>query len=687
MSLKGLENIYATREKRFLHGGDYFPEQWLHLPEYLQEDIKLMQIANTNTFSIGMFAWSRLEPEEGVYDFEWLDEVIDRIHSFGGNVILATPSGAKPSWMAKKYPEIRRVNNRREQELQGRRHNHCFTAPIYREKIKMINRKLAERYQNHPAILMWHISNEYSGECHCNLCQEAFRLWVKNRYNNDLEAVNVAWWATFWSHRYSGWDEIESPSVLGEDAMHGLTLDWQRFVTDQTIDFYKEEITPLRELTPHIPITTNFMADTADLIPFQALDYSKFAEHVDLISWDAYPAWHSDTQTDKELAVKVGFIDDLYRSLKQQPFYIMESTPSLVNWHDVNKAKRPGMHLLSSLQHVAHGSDSVMYFQWRKSRGASEKFHGAVVDHDNSTENRVFKDVQEVGAYLNKLEEVVGTNRDAEVAFIYDWENQWALQTIQGYSSESLRYPQTAQEHYRRFWERDIPVDVLNVNQDFTDYKLVVIPMLYMMKATFMEKVEAYVKAGGTVVMTYISGVVNENDLVYEGGWHEKLENVFGLTVTETDTYYPSDENSLNFQGKDYVVKDYATLLEQKTGEVISTYGADFYQGTPAVMKNTYGDGNSYYIGARAESAFQNDFYDQLIQELAIIPPFEANHSENVSVQVRKGPDSAYIFVMNFGTDEETITFEDEVVDLITGEKVARKITLNGYGVRVFKKI
>ena len=191
--MKGLENIYATRETRFLHGGDYFPEQWLHLPEYLQEDIKLMQIANTNTFSIGMFSWSRLEPEEGVYDFEWLDEVIDRIHSFGGNVILATPSGAKPSWMAKKYPEIRRVNNRREQELQGRRHNHCFTAPIYREKIKMINRKLAERYQNHPAILMWHISNEYSGECHCNLCQEAFRLWVKNRYNNDLEAVNVAY--------------------------------------------------------------------------------------------------------------------------------------------------------------------------------------------------------------------------------------------------------------------------------------------------------------------------------------------------------------------------------------------------------------------------------------------------------------------------------------------------------------
>lgn len=684
--MKAIQKTYSTKARNFLHGGDYFPEQWLHLPQYLQEDIKLMQVAHTNTFSIGMFAWSRLEPQEGVYDFEWLDEVIDRIHSFGGNVLLATPSGAKPAWMAKKYPEIRRINTRREQELQGRRHNHCLTSPVYREKVQMINRKLAERYQNHPAILMWHISNEYSGECHCHLCQQAFRNWVKVRYENNLEAVNQAWWTTFWSHRYSDWDEIESPSELGENETHGLILDWQRFVTDQTIDFYKNEIEPLRELTPDISITTNFMADTEDLIPFQALNYSEFAKHVDLISWDAYPAWHSDSQTDKELAVKVGFIDDLYRSLKQKPFYIMESTPSLVNWHEVNKAKRPGMHLLSSMQHVAHGSDSIMYFQWRKSRGASEKLHGSVVDHDNNTENRVFKDVQEVGHYLEKMREIVGTNRKAEVAFIYDWENQWAMKTIQGYSQESLRYPQTTQEHYRRFWERDIPVDVLNVNQDFSDYKLVVVPMLYLMKESFMEKLSTYIEAGGTVVMTYISGVVNENDLVYLGGWHEKLQSVFGLDISETDTYYPSDNNSVNYQGKNYVVKDYATILKDVSGDILGTYVADFYQDTPAVVRNQQGTGTSYYIGARMESEFQDDFYDHLIETLHLRAPVQSTHGKNVSVQVRQAPDADYVFIMNFGTAEETVDFEGKMIDVVTEEEVEKSLSLDAYGVRVLKK-
>lgn len=456
-------------EKRLLHGGDYNPDQWLDRPDILAQDLEFMRLSHTNTFSVGIFAWSALEPEEGKFQFEWLDKIMDDIYAIGGNVILATPSGARPAWLSENYPEVLRTDSNRVKMLHGGRHNHCFTSPIYREKVQIMNRKLAERYHDHPALLMWHISNEFSGECHCDLCQEAFREWLQKKYST-LEELNRVWWTPFWSHTYTNWSQVESPSPIGEGGVHGLNLDWRRFVTDQTIDFYEHETTDLRRLSPDVPITTNFMADTHDLIPFQALDYSKFAKHVDVLSWDCYPAWHNDWDTTATLASKVGFINDLYRGMKQQPFLIMESTPSGVNWHDVNKTKRPGMHLLSSLQLVAHGSDSVMYFQWRKSRGSSEKFHGAVVDHDCSTANRVFKDVTSVGQVLEQIASVKGTNKQADAAILFDWENHWALEDAQGYGKETKQYPQTLQEHYRALWELDVPVDVITKENDFAKY-------------------------------------------------------------------------------------------------------------------------------------------------------------------------------------------------------------------------
>ncbi|WP_283246052.1 beta-galactosidase [Bacillus suaedae] len=674
---------YVTKAKSMLHGGDYNPDQWLDQPDILADDIKLMKLANTNTFSVGIFAWSALEPEEDVYHFEWLDEIINNIYNNGGRVILATPSGARPAWMSQKYPEVLRVNERREKLLHGGRHNHCFTSEVYREKTQKINGLLAERYGDHPALLMWHISNEYGGECHCDKCQEAFRIWLKGKYNNDLKALNDSWWGPFWSHTIFDWSQIESPSPIGESAVHGLNLDWRRFVTDQTIDFYENEIVPLRKMTPAVPITTNFMADTFDLIPFQSLDYSKFAKHVDVISWDAYPAWHNDWETTDNLAMKVGFINDLYRSLKQQPFLLMESTPSLVNWHNVNKAKRPGMHLLSSMQMVAHGSDSVLYFQWRKSRGSSEKFHGAAVDHDNSTGNRVFQEVAKVGEVLGKLEDVVGTNRPADVAILYDWESNWALNDAQGFGRKTKQYPQTLQEHYRTFWEQDIPVDVITKDEDFLNYKLLIAPMLYLMSEETISRLKAFVANGGRLVMTYISGLVNEHDLTYLGGWHKDLQEIFGMEPKETDTYYPNDRNYVQFRNHSYEVKDYATVLQQGSARTEGMYQEDFYKDTPAVMSHEYNKGKSYYIGARLNQQFHRDFYQEIIDELGLSPVVTVKHGEGVSVQTRQGEDTNYVFVMNFTEQTQQVEFTSAVKDLVTGEKLIGEVTLNTYEVRV----
>ena len=676
--------IYTSKARHLLHGGDYNPDQWLDIPDVLQDDLRLMRLAHTNTYSIGIFAWSALEPTENQFTFDWLDRIIDDIHANGGQVILATPSGARPAWLSQTYPEVLRVDERRVRQLHGGRHNHCLTSPVYREKTQRINRLLAERYGNHPALLMWHVSNEYGGECHCRLCQAAFRDWLKVKYET-LEALNASWWSAFWSHTFDDWSQIESPSPIGESMVHGLNLDWKRFVTDQTISFFEQESVPLRELTPNLPITTNFMADTEDLIPFQALDYSRFAKNVDVVSWDAYPTWHNDWETTANLAMKVGFINDLFRSLKQQPFLLMESTPSAVNWHPVNKAKRPGMHLLSSMQMIAHGSDSVLYFQWRKSRGSSEKFHGAVVDHDRSEENRVFQEVAQVGRTLEQLDAVVGTTRPAEVGILYDWENNWALNDAQGFANDTKQYPQTLQEHYRFFYEQDIPVDVITKEQPFDAYKLLIVPMLYLVSATTLERLQRFVEQGGTLVTTYMTGLVDEHDLAY-AGWPEELQTIFGLTPAETDTLYPSDRNHVMFNGKQYELQEYATVIQVDEAEVVGRYTDDFYRQTPAVTKHRLGQGEAWYIGGRLEAAFQRDLYTLLTDRLRIEAPLATSHRAEVSVQVRRGQETDYGFILNFSEVEQSIELLEPLLESATQTEISGQLILAPYEVKMVER-
>ncbi len=679
-----MKNIYSN-EKRLLHGGDYNPDQWLDYPDTLKDDLRLMKLANVNTMTVGIFAWSALEPTEGNYNFEWLDKIIDDVYNQGGRVILATPSGARPAWLSEKYPEVLRTNDRREKMLHGGRHNHCFSSPIYREKTQKMNYKLAERYGNHPALIMWHVSNEYSGDCHCELCQENFRDWLKNKYKT-IENVNKAWWGPFWSHTYTDWSQIESPSSIGENAVHGLNLDWKRFVTDQTIDFYENEAKPLRELTPNVPITTNFMADTDDLIPFQSLNYEKFSKHVDILSWDCYPAWHNDWETTKDLATKVGFINDLYRSLKQQPFLIMECTPSGVNWHNVNKAKRPGMHTLASMQLLAHGSDSVLYFQWRKSRGSSEKFHGAVVDHDNSEENRVFKEVSQVGEILDKIKEIKGSMKQSKVAIIYDWENDWALKDAQGFGKESRRYPQTLQSHYKYFWDKNISVDVVTPQQDLSKYSLVVAPMMYMMTEETMDRFRDYVKNGGVLVGSYLSGLVNETDLTYLGGWPKTLQETYGIDAKEIDTLYPKDKNSIKFGNESFEVVDYCTIIEAKEAEVLAKYEEDFYKNTPAITKNNLEKGKAYFIGARTNQEFLYKFYDKIVKDLDINEVEDFISECGISIQIRENEDAKYYFVMNFTEEEKNIGIKGSYLNLISGKMMERLNLMKPYDVYVLKK-
>ena len=662
---------FAALHPHFLHGADYNPDQWLSYPEILAQDPEMMAEAHCNCMSVGIFAWAMLEPEEGEYHFEELDRIIENLAAKGIKTILATPSAARPRWMAEKYPEVRRVNKAGVREEYNSRHNHCYTSPVYREKTAAIDRLLAQRYGRNPNVILWHISNELGGECHCELCQAAFRDWLKKKYNHDLKALNHAWWSDFWSHTVTDWEQIHSPKPHGEpdEIMTGLYLDWRNFVTYQTTDFMKMEVEALREGGSDIPVTTNMMWTP------QQINYHYLKDFIDVISWDAYPSWHEPDQI--RCAVDAAFNHSYFRSLKHKPFLLMESTPSNTNWQAISKLKRPGMHRLASLQAVAHGSDSVQYFQWRKGRGGSEKFHGAVIDHNGKASGRVFEDVKQVGISLEKLDEICGTKTDAKVAIIYDHKNSWALSNASGFVNADKQYVKTCLQHYKSFWKRGVDVEVIETGEDLSRYSLVVIPMLYSMDQAQIDRIERYVAQGGTAVATYATGYVNETDLCYLGGFPgNQLKDVFGLTADEIDTLYPTDKNTALWDGETYDVVDYCELITPTTAEALGFYGEDFYKGMPALLKNSYKAGKAYYIGCRDTGALTDKLYAMLLQELNIKT---YDLPEGVTVSSRE----KYLFVQNFNDYAVTVNLSGTYRNLESGEIYTGTIALNPLDIAV----
>ncbi len=657
------------------HGGDYNPDQWIDTPEIWDEDIRLMKLSNVNCATVSIFSWSLIEPEEGKYNFEWLDTILDKLYENGICAILATPSGARPAWLAQKYPEVLRVDENGIRNEYGVRHNHCLTSPVYRRKVREINAILAERYKDHPAVKMWHISNEYSGECHCELCQEAFRNWLKEYYHNNIEELNFKWWNGFWSHRLNDWSQISSPKNRGENHSSAMKLCWDRFVTDSTISFYENEIEPLREITPNIPITTNFMR------LYDGIDYQKFAKHLDLISWDSYPAWGKGK--DIQEAYEVAFCHDIFRSMKNgKPFYLMESTPSLVNWHDVNKLPNPDIHQCSALQSVAHGADSIMYFQWRKARGGHEKFHGAVVDHCGHENTRVFKNVTKTGEILAKLADIVGEESKSRVAIVCDWQNARAIKHYCGYNNLKRNYYSECIKWYRPLWEKGIDVDVIPMDADYSQYDLVIAPYLYMLKDGTEERIESYVKNGGSFIGTYLTGIVDKDDLCFLGGFPaNSLKNVFGIWAEETDGLPEDMTNCVSYKGKEYTVEDICDILNEQGARVLGKYEKDFYKGSPALTVNTYGNGKAYYVAFGNNGDFALDFVNELINEIGIKAQTEIKAIAGVEIKKR----GDFVFIINFSHKEQEITLDKEYTDILTKKKLCEKFILKAHGYLVLK--
>lgn len=664
-----------------LYGGDYNPEQW---PEDTwDDDIKVFKQADINSATVNVFSWALLEPAEGQYNFSVLDKIIEKLSAADFKIVLATSTAAMPAWMFKKYPDVARVDYQGRRHVFGQRHNFCPSSPNYQRLAQQLVAKLAERYSDNSHIVAWHINNEYGGNCYCENCQKAFQKWLRQKYQT-LDRLNQAWNNNVWSHTIYHWDEIVVPNELGDawgpEGSHtivaGLSLDYLRFQSAALQDLYRMEKRTIEKYDDQTPIMTNFHST-----PNKMIDYQAWAGDQDIIAYDSYPAYDQP-------AYQPAFLYDLMRSLKHQPFMLMESTPSQVNWQPYSPLKRPGQVRATEFQAVAHGADTVQYFQLKQAIGGSEKFHGAVISHSQRTDTRAFKEVAQIGHDLKRLSsKILGSQTPAKVGIIFDWNNFWSYEYVAGISQD-LDYVGSVLDYYRQLYERHIPTDVISVDDDFSQYDLIVAPVLYMVKQGLAEKIDDYVAAGGHFLTTYMSGMVNESDNVYTGGYPGPLSKVLGIWVEETDAIVPGKATRVVYE-KDGLATDGHYLcdlihLTSDHAHVVAKYGTEFYAGVPAITENQYGHGTAWYVGSRIDHAGLSHLMDKVLQVADVSGLITTPTDLEITKRVKDGHE--IYFVLNMRNEERQLPAElvDGWTDLLTGEQPQSK--MKGWDLRVLTK-
>ncbi|MER5834315.1 beta-galactosidase [Streptomyces sp. NPDC002130] len=660
------------------YGGDYNPEQWPR--EVWDEDHRLFTRAGVDTLTVGVFTWSLTQPAPETYDFTTLDRVLDRAAAEGRRVCLATGTAAVPPWLAKRHPEVNRTDFEGRRHRYGQRHNFCPSSPAYRERATAVASRLAERYAHHPALLAWHINNEYGGACYCDLCAGAFREWLRDRHGT-LDALNDAWCTTFWSHRYTAWDQIEPPNALTEHwrgpdhtAFQGITLDYLRFTTDALLGCFLAEKEVIRAHDPDTPVTTNFMG------LFRPLDYHRWAPHLDFASWDNYPPLDAPP-------TRPALAHDLMRGLKDgAPFWLMEQTPSTTACRDVNPLRRPGELRLATFQAIAHGADAALYFQMRASRGSCEKYHGAVIGHAGRDDTRVFREVASVGRELEALgDRTLGARTPARTALLFDWDSWWALEISDG-PSRLVTYPDVVHAYYRAAREAGADVDVIPQSADLTPYDVVLAPVLHMVKGDLAPRLEAVAARGGTVLTTFLSGRVDEHDRAFLTDVPGPLAPLMGIRVDEWDARPPEFTQTVPELGAQAGLV--FEIVLPRGAEPVATYGTDFYAGTPAVTRHPFGDGEAWYVATALDQPGVDHVVRRILTRHDLLGPY-AGHPA-VETATRVAPDGTrLLFLLNHAPEPAHLTALDTATDLLTGKRVdeGEPLVLDPLGVAILQWI
>ncbi|MEO3755594.1 beta-galactosidase [Streptomyces sp. B6B3] len=660
-------------------GGDYNPEQWP--PEVWREDVALMREAGVNLVTVGVFSWGLLEPRPGVFEFGWLDEVMGLLADAGIAVDLATPTSSPPSWLAHEHPETLPLDAEGRRFAFGARQHYCPSSPVYRHHAARIAERLAERYAAHPALAMWHIGNEYTGlECHCPVSTAHFRRWLAQRYRT-VNALNDAWGTAFWGQRYDSFGHIGTPGgPLLSGPNPGQRLDFQRFTNDAGLECFAAERDIVRRHTPQLPVTTNFMG------AFKHPDYWRWAEQEDVVSVDIYPnTW------DPEGQVYAAWNFDLMRSLGGgRPWLVMESATGPNVQRRRNSARAPGRMRVLSLQALARGADSVMFFQWRESRAGAERFHSAMLPH-GGTRTRTWREITALGADLGRLAELTGGACDpAEVAIVFDWENWWALEGP-NHPSQDLDHKTRVLDHYRPLWGANIPVDFARPTDDLTRYRLVVVPNLYLADHTAADSLTRYVHAGGHLLMSYFSGIVDQHDRVHPGGHPGAFRELLGIHIDEFNPLQPDRTHGLRYADHTGTATDWQDVIEPDGAEPLATYADGDLTGTPAATRHHHGAGTATYLGTSPDPDTLRRIVLDATAAAGVTPVLDT--PDGVEATRRHTPDGTpLLFLLNHTPGEVTVRLPDDApsaLDLLATDDTTSTtgpLRLAPYGAAVLRE-
>ncbi|QDU32306.1 Beta-galactosidase BglY [Poriferisphaera corsica] len=678
-------HIFPT-VKDLLLGGDYNPDQWLHRTDILDQDIDVMQSLGVNAVSLGIFAWSTLEPEEGRFEFDWLDERIDKLGKAGVHVFLATPTAARPMWLACKYPEVCLTLKDNSREYPKNRHNFCWTSLVYREKTARIIDQIAHRYANCETVIGWHINNEYGGytdwaRCYCDRCIASFQSWLKQRYNNDLEELNQAWWTHFWSHTYQNWDQIRP----GDHSIEALGLNWYRYNADIMCNFLKHEIASIRTHCSK-PVTTNMHGH------LQLADYVKLAPELDFLSYDSYPRTYGKPDEELHNLYQESLFLNAIRSLKKdRPWYLIESCPSVPQYFHPQRLKRPGTHEMHSLRAIAHGSDSVMYFQFRAGRGSIEKHHGAILIQDGPTDTRVTREVRSLRQRLSNLNKILGSTCKTKVAIIFDTESIWGLENNHG-GPTADQYNEIILKHYRALLELGLDVDVIDQTADFTDYQFITAPVAYMLQPNFVERIKSFVKHGGHFTTTYWSGITNDDLLCSPGGRLGDLRDLLGISSEEVDCLREDERVKLEDSGdwlgdhsESLSGQQYCELIHLNAAEQLAIYASEFYAGRPSLTRNQLGQGAAYYQAIGLPRDLLRNWYRSLLQRAGLVE-FITNMPHGVMMTQRHKQNKTYLFVINMLGSTTQCDLPRDNWTSFADNSPAQSTCLRPYDVQIFVK-
>lgn len=670
--------MHSKKTPFVLYGGDYNPEQWDDAT--IEQDMQLFKKAGINLVTLPVFAWAKIEPREGEYHFEWLDKILKKLWENKIYVIMATPTTAQPAWLSKNYPEVLPVDIAGRKRTHGMRVFFCVNSEKYRERAAAIATEMAERYHTYPGLVGWHVANEYGTYCYCENCQKQFRIWLEKRYGT-IDNLNDKWNTAFWGRVVYDFDEIMLPTELNDDYRFNpaIQLDYMRFVTDSTLECYLNEADILKKYTPDLPVFSNISGFIKKLNQF------KMVEHMDSAAWDNYPGPRDERSLP---ALK----HDIMRALKDGESYIIaEQSPNQQNWQPYNKLKRPGEVRTIAYQGLARGADACLFFQMRQSVGGQEKFHGAVISHAGTDDTRIYREIAELGQELQKLGDTFLEGKiDAKAAFLFDWDSWWALELTSG-PTQDMDYLAQVHKYYKAFYEKNIPVDIIKVTADLSKYKIVVAPLLYMMKPGVAEKIQQFTADGGTFLATYMTGVADENDRCIFGAAPGELSETLGLWVEETDAMFPDEQNSILVNVNSLPLQEKYTsgflcdVIRPTTAKTLAVYGDDFYKGVPCVTVNEVGAGKAYYLGCEPDDAFLSDFVGCICEEQGLAPLFETGGE--IELSTRTGKDGDVTFVINHGVENGWVNLEtQQYQNLLTDELLSGKCEIRGRDVMVIRK-